>query len=143
MSKTSGTTNGETWGKIVMPEYLNVFHIYTKCEDDVSAITAADDIKIALERDILDCDDGETVDVIQTIPVTEDPTPSATIVQLRRARNILLRTRTKENYDLARAIDQAIWQLASRYQTDLVGYDWGKFVEVMKEVVEGGNPLEY
>lgn len=125
-----------------MSEFLSVLHVYTIADDHVSAIAGVDDIRLGIERLL---DEGEAVDVVQTIPQEELPHPSAQLAQLRRARNILLRTRTKENYDLARLLDQAIHSLAHRLDPGdaLITYDWGKFIEVLKETLNGGNPLDY
>lgn len=127
-----------------MPEYLSVLHVYHSADDDVRAIAEADDIKLKVEY-LLDPDLGEACDVVQTIPSTENPVPSANIIQLRRARNILIRTGTKENYDLARSLDQSIHVLHQRIDSEykLVSYDWSRFMDVLKEIVDGGNPLDY
>ena len=125
-----------------MAEYVHVLHVYTNSENDLAAIDEADNIKLAIERDLLDTQDGEGVDVVQTIPLGEDPVPSASIMQLRRARNILLRTKRKDAYDVARSLDQVAYQLSSGDPL-LTSYDWGKFVEVMREILDGKNPLEY
>ena len=128
-----------------MPEYLAVLHAYINADDYISAIGSADDLKIGMEQRLLDTDQGEAVDVVQTIPTEEPPTPSAQLTQLRRARNILLRTKSKDGYDLARALDLKIHELHVRLDPEmsLVSYDWSKFIEVLKEVTNGGNPLDY
>lgn len=129
--------------RCLVPDYISILHCYHREESDLHAIIAADDIKVSLEREILD--DGDSVDIIQTIPLDVDPIASASIIQLRRSRNILIRTRTKENYDLARAIDQAAHTLAWRLdpENELVHYDWSKFMQVCTEVMQGKNPLNY
>ena len=126
-----------------MSEFLTVIHVYTIAEDEVSAILGADDVRLALERHVLD--EGESVDIVQTIPLDESPVPSAQITQLRRARNILLRTKSKDNYDLARSLDQAIHTLESRLdpENSSVKYDWSNLIKVLREVFDGGNPLTY
>lgn len=129
-----------------MPNYLAVAHIYLKSEDQVTAIAEADDVKLAIERDLLDPDEGEVVDIVEVIDTEENPVPTAAITQLRRARNILLRTRTKDGYDVARSIDEFAHMLSTKLvSTDesRASYDYGNLMAVLKEVLDGGNPLDH
>lgn len=128
-----------------MADFLNVVHVWTKADDYVEAITAADDIKLGIERALIDIDSGEAVEIVQTIPIEEDPTPSASITQLRRARNILIRTRTKDGFEVARQLDMMAHALQQRLSPDdaHTNYDWSTFMAVTSEVLKGENPLDY
>jgi hypothetical protein len=123
-------------------EYIAVLHVYMKEQSEVDALMAADDIKQHLESDILDKEDlGEAVDVVQVIPAFDDPSPSASVMQLRRARNILIRTRIKECFDTSRDLHRIAWELERRSDPEMSNYDHGSFLPIAAEVLAGGNPL--
>lgn len=130
-----------------MPEFLTVLHIYHSSETEVDAIAEADDIKLGIEKHLIDTENGEAVDVVQVIPTSEDPTPTAQVTQLRRSRNILIRTRIKECWEFAKALDEIIFQLSKRTLGEgeyrHAGYDWSNFMTVTKEVLDGHNPLDH
>lgn len=124
-----------------MPDFTAVLHAHLQAEDEVAAILAADDVKIALEQSILDED--EDVDVVQVIPMVEDPSPIANVKQLRRARNILIRTRTREAWDIAQQLHQFIHAFANRMTDEeaRITYDYSSWLSTAKDVLDGGNPL--
>ena len=124
--------------------YLTVYHIYTNVPDYVEAIITADEIRTRIEAQLIDTDAEESVEVVQTIPLEEDPTPSATLTQLRRARNILIRLRTKESFGVARELDMMVHALSQRLAPEdaTTNYDWSTFIGVTRDVLSGGNPLD-
>lgn len=130
-----------------MPEYLTILHVYHNSSDDIAAIAEADDIKISMESNLLDTEEKEGVDIIETIPLGIDPTPTAAVTTLRRARNILVRSRVRECWDYARNLDELIFQFEKRAlnPNDFrhAGYDWSNFMKVTKEILDGGNPLDH
>lgn len=128
-----------------LKEFVGVVHLYIKEKSHAEAILAAEDIKQHLESEVLDKSMlGEAVDVLEVIPTEEDPIPSASCTTLRRARNVLLRTRTRDGFDLARELDRFAWMLEQKQDTkDLHNneYDYGQFISTAKQVFDGGNPL--
>ena len=124
-----------------MADFLAVLHCYIQADNEVNAILSADDVKVALEQSILDED--ESVDVVQVIPTEEDPAPSASVKQLRRARNILIRTKSREAWDIAQTLHQFIHAFEQRMSPEeaRVNYDWGSWMTTAKEVLDGNNPL--
>lgn len=130
-----------------MPDYLSVLHVYHNSENDIAAIAEADDIKINVEQHLLDEELKEGVDIVETIPLGTDPTPTASVTTLRRARNILIRSGIKECWEYAKALDELIFQFERRTlgNNDFrhTGYDWSNFMKVTKEVLDGGNPLDH
>lgn len=127
-----------------MPNYTAVMHLYLRSDDYVSAIAEADDVKLAVEK-IVEADIGEGMDVVEIVEADEEPIASGSIMQLRRARNILIRTKYKEAYDLARSLDEMCHVLATRVDPTMVAgtYDYSNLMRVLKEVIDGGNPLDH
>ena len=127
-----------------MPEYIAVLHAYIQAEDEITATLSAEDIKERVESTgIIETDEGEALDIIEVIPVDFDPTPTDRVLTLKRARNELIRTRTKDGWDLARELDKAAYALARQLSQEdaLINYDWSKFLEVTQQVLNGENPL--
>jgi hypothetical protein len=129
----------------IKANFIAVAHIYLRSSDYVAAIAEADDIKIAVERDILDLDEGESIDIVETIEADEAPTPQEKIINLRKARNILLTMRSKESYEIARSLDEMTHALALRTDPEFArgSYDYGNMMRVTKEVMDGLNPLDH
>lgn len=125
--------------------FIAVAHIYLRSSDYVAAIAEADDIKIAVERDMLDLDEGESVDIVETIDADEAPTPQEKIINLRRARNILLSMRSKDSYEIARSLDEMTHALMLHADPEFSrsSYDYSNMMRVTKEVMDGLNPLDH
>lgn len=127
-----------------MPKFVAVMHVTLSAPDEVSAVIEAEKVRESLEKDeIISVEDGESADMVQVIPLAEDPTPSANILQLKRARNILIRTRFRDCFDVAQELDKMAHALSVRLspQESQVSYDYGKFMEVAADVLRGDNPL--
>lgn len=111
-------------------------------EDEVSAIMIADQIKVNGEKDL---EEGDTLDVTQVTNNLAVLSPDETLRLLRRARNAMIKTRTKEGYDLAREVDKFTYMLKHRTigqpGYELSGYDYAEFLDVAREVLDGGNPI--
>lgn len=124
--------------------YVATLRAVYRAEDDVEAIMIADQIKVNGEAD-LEPEDGDTLDVTQVTQNTAVLSAEETVILLRRARNALIRTRAAALVDCARELDKSIHLLSSRLEHDadiaLSGYDYGTFVDVMKEVLGGSNPV--
>lgn len=91
----------------------------------------------------LDEDDGDFVTVTQVIPFDANSlqTPQEICDVLRRDRNLLIATRYKEMWDVARSLDQTIHMLNTGGD-QLQNYDYGRFLEIAAEVLAGKNPVE-
>lgn len=126
------------------PLWIATLRAVYRAEDEVEAIMVADQIKVNGEKD-LDPDDGDTLDVTQVTQNLLALSPQETVQLLRRARNQLIRTRVKDCLDVARELDKSIFMLANRSEGnagyELAGYDYASFMEVMEEVLGGGNPI--
>lgn len=124
------------------PLYIATLRAVFNAADDVEAIMIADQIKVNGEKDL---ENSDSLDVTQVTQNTLSLSPVEITAILRRARNILIRTRIRECYDTAREVDKCIYMMDSRTYRytgmELAGYDWGKFMEIVEEVLAGGNPI--
>ena len=128
------------------PLWIATLRAVFRASDEVEAILIADKIKENGEKD-LEPEDGDTLDVTQVTQNTLALAPIEIVALLRRARNVLIRTRVKQCFDTARELDMCIYMLDSRSERDLgielAGYDYAKFMEIAQEVLAGGNPIHY
>lgn len=126
-------------------KFIAFAQIYLDSEDYISAITEADDIKIAIERDLLDADLDESVDIIEVVDIAEKPSPVNELMNLRRARNVLIRHRSKDSYEMARSLDEIIHARSKLLEPEQArgSYDYSNMMQVLKEVIDGGNPLDH
>lgn len=126
------------------PLWVATLRAVFRAEDEVTAIMIADQIKVNGQKD-LEEDDGDTLDVTQVTQNLLTISPQETVQLLRRARNQLIRTRVVSCLDVARELDKCIFMLANRSETDagfeLAGYDYAGFMDIVQEVLAGGNPI--
>lgn len=124
---------------------VSTYRVCFSAKDEADGQIIAESISDKI-MDLLDEEDGDFVELTQTLPFSENTpvTPQEVCDQLRLARNILLRTRIKDFYDLARELDKAIFILKNRREEtmDFSGYDWGKMVEIAAEVFKGKMPVD-
>lgn len=107
--------------------------------DEVEAVFIADKICENGQRDF-----DEENDILEVTQVTSnhlDITPEETLVQLRRARNLLIKTRIRDCYMLAKELDQQIYALAHRGAADfaMAGYDYGEFMDLTERILMRGE----
>jgi len=93
--------------------------------------------------ELLDEEDEDAVYLTQVTSISTDLEPTETLLVLTRARNALIRTRIKQCYVEAQALDQIIHALSRRYIPDIdPQYDYGRFMEVAEEILtHGKDPL--
>jgi hypothetical protein len=122
--------------------YVATLRAVFGADSEVDAIMIADQIKVNGEKDLENSDSLDVTQVTQNLALLA---PEEVLSQLRKARNILVRTRVPSGYDLARELDKFIYMLGRRSEGDtgfeLAGYDYGHFMEVAKDVLDGGNPI--
>jgi len=106
-------------------------------QDEMEAILMANEFQERI-ADLLDEDD--IVDVTQVIPFeTARQIPSAEMIeQLRRSRDLLIKTRIVQCFELARELDKTAWTLEHRAEPgfDMAGYDWGAFLDLTNRLLE-------
>lgn len=126
-----------------MPRYITTLRAVYNAEDDVEAIYIAEQIRSNGASD-LDEEDGDSLDVTQTTSNAIDLSPEETINQLRLARNLLIRTRIKQCFYLAKELDQTLYALIHRDESgfSMGGYSHGDFMDLALKVLDGENPDE-
>lgn len=125
-----------------MEAFVATFRAHIVSEDEVGANLIVEGLRETMMEN-LDEEDGDFVVVTQVIsfnPVTLR-TPQEICDVLRRDRNMLIATRYKEMWDIARSLDQTIHMLMTGGD-ELQGYDYGRFLEIAEEVLRGKNPIE-
>lgn len=126
-----------------LQQYIGTMRVVINVEDELDATLTMD----RLERecmDLLDEEEGDSVAVTQVLPFTTDVTPEEVLNILKRARNALIKTRIKECYDLASALDQQIFQLAlSQDPTMPAQYDYSRMLGFVEAIFKRkGEPNE-
>ena len=86
----------------------------------------------------LDEQEGDSVVITQIIPFTLQhiKTPQEICDVLRRDRNILIATKIKELWDIARSIDQTIHILETG-SDQLIDYNYTQFLELAESIFKG------
>jgi hypothetical protein len=112
-------------------KYLATIRCIFDAEDELEARLDANEIvETVNSADILDEDD--TMDVTQIIPyeLQRAVEPAEMVNAMRNCRDMLIRTRITQCYDLARELDKTAWILEHRAEEsfDLSGYDWGEML---------------
>lgn len=120
--------------------YVATLRAVFDAEDEVEAIFIADQIRQNGIVD-LDEDDGDILDVTQVTSNDLALSPEETLTVLRRARNLLIRTRVKECYETAREFDKLIYILAHRTDPafSLAGYNYGDFLDISEAILMRGE----
>lgn len=120
--------------------YVATLRAVFDAEDEVEAIFIADQIRLNGFQD-LDEDDGDILDVTQVTSNSLELSPEETLTQLKRARNLLIKTRIRQCYELAKELDQQLYALEHRADSDfsMAGYDYGKFMEIAEAILQRGE----
>lgn len=121
-------------------DYITTFRAFFKAPDDATADIVAYDIQQAAKA-LLDEEDGDEVVVTQTTSLGIPTSPAEMIPPLAVARNILIRSRRQGMVDLARELDRVIFALEGGDFAQVRTYDYGRFMDLMEEVMRGGNPV--
>lgn len=107
--------------------------------DEVEAVFIADKICENGQRDF--DEDNDLLEVTQVTSNQLDLSPEEVLVQLRRARNLLIKTRIRDCYILAKELDQQIYALRHRSDPDfaMAGYDYGNFMDLTEAILMRGE----
>lgn len=123
------------------PIYVATLRAIFEATDDAQAMLIADKIRENGSVDLNDDDDSDDdLFVTQVTSNSLDISPEETIQLFRHARNALIRLKVKECVDLARELDKWIFRLVKRVP-DESNYDYGHFMDVVEDVLNGGNPI--
>jgi hypothetical protein len=124
--------------------YIATLRAVFDADDEISAILIADRIAVNGSKD-LDTEDDDSLDVTNVINADVNKlTPEESIEVLKRGRNVLIRTRIKQCLEMARELDKMCYILAHRNEDtfDITGYDYGHFLDVAENVLDGKMPTD-
>ncbi len=123
-----------------MPRYVSTFRAVYDASDDVEAMIIADQIRANGEVD-LDEDEGDTFECTQTTSNTLEIQPAESLTILRKARNLLIKTRIKQCFIQARELDQMIYALQFRDAPEftMAGYSYGDFMDLTSRILTLGE----
>jgi len=117
--------------------FIGTIRCVIEAEDELEARLEMNEI-VEVAAELLE--EGETIDVTQIMPAEVQGViePAEMVEQLRRSRDMLIKTRIVQCFDLAREIDKTAWILEHRSEEsfDLSGYDWGAFMELTNKLLE-------
>lgn len=124
-----------------MPTYVATLRAFFDADDDASAMLIADKIAENAAVDLNDDEDSD--DAVVLTQVTSNAlelTGEESITQFRLTRNLLIKTRIKQCYEMAKELDKMIWVLEHRQEQgfDLANYDYTKFYEIADDILNRG-----
>lgn len=112
-------------------------------KSEVEAILIADQIKVNGEVD-LDQEEGDSLDVTQVTSNQLVMSPEDTLVNFRKTRNLLIRTRVRQAFELAQELDKLIFMFQQRLVDEagleLSGYSYGDFMDLALKILHGEEP---
>lgn len=124
--------------------YVGTLRAVFKAPDEATALMIADQVKVNGEKD-LDEEEGDSLDVMQVTSHSLELAPDETLTILRRARNLLIKTRTRQGYDVGKELHEFIYMLQHRYEDqpgyELAGYQYD-YLDIAQQVLQGGNPID-
>lgn len=120
-----------------MAKYIATLRATFDADDDVGAELVANELA-ECGAEVLEDDD--TIDVTQVLGVVNAQTALTALEiceQVRRTRDIFIRTRIKQLFELAKELDKTAWILEHRNEAafDLAGYDYTAFMERAEELL--------
>jgi hypothetical protein len=121
--------------------YVATLRAIYSADDDVEAALIAEAIRENGSVDLDDEDDESEVFVTQVTSNSLEVSFEESLALFRRTRNLLIKTRIKQCFELAKQLDQMIWVLEHRREPgfDLAGYDYTKFFELSEQILEAGE----
>ena len=130
-----------------MPEkYVATFRVVFEAEGEIQSRVIGEHLTEALANVLDEDEDGDTVDMTQLIAFGPPLTATEAANSLRKARNVLLRTKMKDAYDVASVLDQMAHVLEHRDEEMAgnvpVSYDFGHFVDIAGRVWAGEMPID-
>ena len=116
--------------------YLATIRCTLDAEDELEARMEVNELSEAAVELL---DEDETIDATQIIPygLQRAVEPTEMVEQMRRVRDMLIKTRIVQCFELAQHIDKVAWILEHRAEEsfDLSGYDYGAIYDRAKELL--------
>lgn len=117
--------------------YVATFRVTLVEDSEVGANLVVESLRDKM-METLDEEEGDSVVVTQIIPFSLQHirTPQEICDVLRRDRNILIATKIKELWDIARSLDQTIHILETG-SDQLIDYNYTRFLELAEQIFRG------
>lgn len=117
--------------------YVATFRVTVMEDSEIEANLVVESLREGM-METLDEEDGDSVVVTQIIPfaLRHIQTPQEICDVLRRDRNILIATKIKELWDIARSLDQTIHILETG-SDQLIDYNYTRFLELAERIFKG------
>lgn len=117
--------------------YVATFRVTVVEDSEIEANLVVESLREGM-METLDEEDGDSVVITQVIPFTlrHIQTPQEICDVLRRDRNILIATKIKDLWDIARSIDQTIHILETG-SDQLIDYNYTEFLELAERIFKG------
>jgi len=114
-----------------MRQFVATLRTMFDAEDEMEAVLVANELQEAVAEKL---DEDDTVDVTQVIPIetmSGHVEPTELVEQMYRCRDLLIKTRIVQCYDLAGWLDKTAWILEHRQEAtfDITGYDHGRMLD--------------
>lgn len=128
--------------------YVATFRVIFNADGETNARIISEHLQEVIADEFVDEEgESESVDMTQLISFGEPLTAQEAANTLRKARNVLLRTKMKDAYDTASVIDQMAHVLEHRDQDEMGGqspltYDFSHFVDIAHQVWLGQMPTD-
>lgn len=126
----------------MMRQYTAVLKAVFEAPSDVDAILIAENVR-ELGLAVLSQEDDDSIDVVDVSPTLLLKYDRIELVRvMRKTRNMLIATRIRQCFDLAREIDKTAWILDHRAEEhfDVTGYNYGDFMTLARRITGGINP---
>jgi hypothetical protein len=125
----------------VKRQYVASFRAIYTAEDDVEAELIADKIEENARADLVIDDEADyepSFACTQLVNNVLDISPQEVVTILRKARNLLIRSRRRSALDVARMIDIEAFAVEQRREPGMetVGYDYGRFLDVCETILK-------
>lgn len=113
-----------------MTKYVATFRAEFDADDDVTAAIIADQIRLNGSQD-LDEEEGDDLECTQVTSQALDLRPEELLEHLKRSRDLLIKTRIKQCFNLAQDLDKILYALEFREDPGFVmgSYDYGRFMD--------------
>lgn len=127
-----------------MTEYVATIRLTFKAVDDVEAQMISELARERAESELDTEEDKDEAILTQVTSFAVAIEPRELLTRLTLTRNDLIRTRYRECFELARQLDQLLDALQKRLlPEDVTDYDYGRFPEVARRILqEGENPCD-
>ncbi len=124
-----------------MPRFVATLRAIYDAQDEVEAMLVADKICENGSADLDDSDDDSSLEVTQVVSNGLQLLPQEMLSRLRIARNLLIKTRIKQCYELAQELDRVIFALEHREDPgfSIRAYDYGAFIDLADRILMKGE----